>query len=134
MRKYKEYLNKSDEENLAEDWERMKEDLWKVFKDMKPKINTLDISNVVSKDLDKSKPVLQFQDSDRVIENICNVEDINDGLNKIKKILQDSDYTSYYTRVLDYPDYFWIDYSSHTTFFRVTKIGNESLGDIDGSI
>lgn len=53
MRKYKEYLNKSDEENLAEDWERVKEDLWEVFKDMKPKVNHLDISNVESKELEK---------------------------------------------------------------------------------
>ena len=92
MRKYKEYLNKSDEENLAGDWERVKEDLWKVFKDMKPKINKLDISNVEDKDLDKKKPILQFQDSDRVIENICNVKGLEDGLSKMKKIFDDSNF------------------------------------------
>lgn len=122
MRKYKEYLNKSDEENLAEDWERVKEDLWKVFKNMKPKINTLDISNVVSKDLDKSKPILQFQDSDSVIENICNVEGLEDGLSKMKKIFDDSNFEKhYYSRIVEYDDYYKIDYGSHRCFFRVTK-------------
>ena len=122
VRKYKEYLNKSDEENLAEDWERIKEDLWKVFKDMKPKINTLDISNVVSKDLDKSKPILQFQDSDRVIENICNVEGLEDGLSKMKKIFDDSNFEKhYYNRIVEQDEYYWIDYGSHNCFFRVTK-------------
>lgn len=122
MRKYKEYLNKSDEENLAEDWERVKEDLWKVFKNMKPKINTLDISNVVSKDLDKSKPILQFQDSDSVIENICNVEGLEDGLSKMKKIFDDSNFEKhYYNRIVEYDDYYKIDYGSHRCFFRVTK-------------
>ncbi|WFG33806.1 hypothetical protein YN120080_89 [Staphylococcus phage vB_SauM_JDYN] len=122
MRKYKEYLNKSDEENLAEDWERVKEDLWKAFKDMKPKINTLDISNVVSKDLEKSKPILQFQDSDRVIENICNVEGLEDGLSKMKKIFDDSNFEKhYYNRIVEYDDYYKIDYGSHHCFFRVTK-------------
>lgn len=94
----------------------------------------LDVKNVYQEDLFLNRSILQFQESDGIIVNICNVKDINDGLNKIKKILQDSDCTSYYTRVIDYPNYFWIDYSSHTTFFRVTKTGNESLGDIDGSI
>ena len=122
VRKYKEYLNKSDEENLAEDWERVKEDLWKAFKDMKPKINTLDISNVVSKDLDKSKPILQFLDSDRVIENICNVEGLEDGLSKMKKIFDDSNFEKhYYNRIVEYDDYYKIDYGSHHCFFRVTK-------------
>lgn len=122
MRKYKEYLNKSDEENLAEDWERVKEDLWKAFKDMKPKINTLDISNVEDKDLDKKKPILQFQDSDGVIENICNVEGLEDGLSKMKKIFEDSNFEKhYYNRIVEHDEYYWIDYGSHHCFFRVTK-------------
>jgi len=122
MRKYKEYLNKSDEENLAEDWEKVKEDLWKVFRDMKPKINTLDISNVVSKNLDKSKPILQFQDSDKVIENICNVEGLEDGLSKMKKIFNDSNFEKhYYSRIVEHDDYYKIDYGSHHCFFIVTK-------------
>ncbi|AVP40298.1 hypothetical protein HOS99_gp041 [Staphylococcus phage phiSA_BS1] len=122
MRKYKEYLNKSDEENLAEDWEKVKEDLWKVFRDMKPKINTLDISNVVSKNLDKSKPILQFQDSDKVIENICNVEGLEDGLSKMKKIFDDSNFEKhYYSRIVEHDDYYKIDYGSHHCFFIVTK-------------
>ncbi|AFF28598.1 hypothetical protein qdsa002_142 [Staphylococcus phage qdsa002] len=122
MKKYREYLNKTDAENLAEDWEKVTEDLWKVFKDMKPKINTLDISNVVSKDLDKSKPILQFQDSDGVIENICNVEGLEDGLSKMKKIFDDSNFEKhYYSRVVDHDEYYWIDYGSHHCFFRVTK-------------
>lgn len=122
VRKYKEYLNKSDEENLEEDWERIKEDLWKVFKDMKPKINTLDISNVVSKDLDTKKPILQFQDSDGVIENICNVKGLEDGLSKMKKIFDDSNFEKhYYNRIAEHDEYYWIDYGSHHCFFRVTK-------------
>ncbi|ARM68964.1 hypothetical protein vBSauCG_47 [Staphylococcus phage vB_Sau_CG] len=122
MKKYREYLNKTDAENLAEDWEKVTEDLWKVFKDMKPKINTLDISNVVSKDLDKSKPILQFQDSDGVIENICNVEGLEDGLSKMKRIFDDSNFEKhYYNRVVDHDEYYWIDYGSHHCFFRVTK-------------
>lgn len=122
MRKYKEYLNKSDEENLAGDWEQVKEDLWKVFKDMKPKINKLDISNVEDKDLDKKKPILQFQDSDRVIENICNVKGLEDGLSKMKKIFDDSNFEKhYYNRIVEHDEYYWIDYGSHHCFFRVTK-------------
>ncbi|WBF82011.1 hypothetical protein [Staphylococcus virus vB_SurM-PSU6] len=122
MKKYREYLNKTDAENLAEDWEKVTEDLWKVFKDMKPKINTLDISNVVSKDLDKSKPILQFQDSDGVIENICNVEGLEDGLSKMKKIFDDSNFEKhYYNRIVEHDEYYLIDYGSHHCFFRVTK-------------
>ncbi|AFV50895.1 hypothetical protein F867_gp215 [Staphylococcus phage JD007] len=122
MKKYREYLNKTDAENLAEDWEKVTEDLWKVFKDMKPKINTLDISNVESKNLDKSKPILQFQDSDGVIENICNVEGLEDGLSKMKKVFDDSNFEKhYYSRVVDHDEYYWIDYGSHHCFFRVTK-------------
>lgn len=122
MKKYKRYLNKSDEENLAEDWERIKEDLWKVFKDMKPKINTLDISNVVSKDLDKSKPILQFEESDGTRVNICNVTDLEDGMTKMKKIFKDSDFDKhYYSRIIERGDYYKIDYGSHHCFFRVTK-------------
>lgn len=122
VRKYKEYLNKSDGENLAEDWERVKEDLWKAFKDMKPKINKLDISNVEDKDLDKKKPILQFQDSDGVIENICNVEGLEDGLSKMKKIFEDSNFEKhYYNRIVEHDEYYWIDYGSHHCFFRVTK-------------
>ncbi|BBC69566.1 Phage protein [Staphylococcus phage phiSA039] len=122
MRKYREYLTKTTSENLTEDWEKVTEDLWKVFKDMKPKINTLDISNVESKDLDKSKPILQFQDSDGVLENICNVEGLEDGLSKMKKIFDDSNFEKhYYNRVVDHDEYYWIDYGSHHCFFRVTK-------------
>ena len=88
-----------------------------------PKINKLDISNVEQKDLAKDKPMLQFQDSDDVIENICNVESLDDGLKKMKRIFEDSNYTkSQYIRVVDHYDYYWIDYGSHTCFFRVTKV------------
>lgn len=118
FKRYKNYLDKSDEENLAEDWNRVVDDLWEVLKDMKPKINTLDISNVVSKDLDKSKPILQFEDSDNVIENICNVEGLEDGLSKIKKIFDDSNFEKhYYTRIVEHDKYYWIDYGSHHCFF-----------------
>lgn len=122
VRKYKEYLNKSDEENLAEDWEKVADDLWKVFENMEPKINKLDISNTEDKDLDTKKPILQFQDSDGVIENICNVEGLEDGLSKMKKIFDDSNFEKhYYNRIVEHDEYYWIDYGSHHCFFRVTK-------------
>ena len=121
MRRYK-YLSKTDEENLREDWENISKDLWEVFENMKPKINNLDISNVENKDLDKSKPILQFKDSDGVIENICNVKDLEEGLDKMRKIFEDSNFEKhYYSRIADHDDYYWIDYGSHHCFFRVTK-------------
>ena len=122
FKRYKNYLDKSDEENLDEDWNRVVDDLWEVIRDIKPKINTLDISNVVSKDLDKSKPILQFKDADSVIENICNVEGLEDGLSKIKKIFDDSNFEKhYYNRIIEHDECYWIDYGSHHCFFRVTK-------------
>lgn len=121
MRKYK-YLNKTDEEKLRGDWESVSKDLWEVFENMKPKINKLDISNVESTNLDSSKPILQFQDSDGVLENICNVEDLDEGLDKMRKIFEDSNFEKhYYSRIADHDDYYWIDYGSHHCFFRVTK-------------
>lgn len=108
------------------------EELLRISEMFKPKIFTFDISNVENFEFDKSKPILQFEDKDGVIENICNVKDITDGLSKMTKIFKDSNYKNYYVRILDYPDYYWIDYGSHTTFFRVTKTGTESLGDING--
>ena len=101
VRKYKEYLNKSDKENLEEDWKKVKDDLWKVFENMEPKINKLDISNIEDKDLDTKKPILQFQDSDGVLENICNVEGLENGLSKMKKIFDDSNFEKhYYNRIV----------------------------------
>ena len=88
----------------------------------KPKINKLDISNVEQRDLVKSKPILQFIDSDGVVENICNVKDLYDGLDKMRKIFEDSNYTkSHYTRVAEHEDYYRIDYGSHYCFFEVTR-------------
>ena len=122
MRKYKEYLNKSDKENLEEDWKKVKDDLWKVFENMEPKINKLDISNIEDKDLDTKKPILQFQDSDGVLENICNVEGLENGLSKMKKIFDDSNFEKhYYNRIVEHDEYYCIDYGSHNCFFRVTK-------------
>ncbi|WRW34701.1 hypothetical protein CF5_0126 [Staphylococcus phage CF5] len=129
VKKYMNYLDKSDGENLKKDWENIGKDLYKVFGNMKPKINFLDISNVQDKNLDNKKPMLQFQDSDGVLENICNVESLEDGLSKIKRIFEDSEYDkSKYCRVVDHYDYFWIDYGSHQCFFRVTKVKSRGLG------
>lgn len=125
MRKYRKYLDKTDEESLAEDWKKVADDLWKVFENMEPKINKLDISNVEEKDLDKKKPILQFQDSVGVIENICNVEGLEDGLSKMKKIFKDSDFEKhFYSRIIEHENYYKIDYGSHHCFFRVTKGDN----------
>ncbi|WBF81279.1 hypothetical protein FMLHJGGC_00228 [Staphylococcus phage BSwM-KMM1] len=122
VRGYRRYLDKTDEENLAEDWEKVADDLWKVFENMEPKINKLDISNIEDKDLDTKKPILQFQDSDGVIENICNVEGLENGLSKMKKIFDDSNFEKhYYNRIVEQDEYYWIDYGSHHCFFRVTK-------------
>ena len=122
VRKYKEYLNKSDKENLEEDWKKVADDLWKVFENMEPKINKLDISNIEDKDLDTKKPILQFQDSDGEIENICNDEGLENGLSKMKKIFDDSNFEKhYYNRIVEHDEYYWIDYGSHHCFFRVTK-------------
>lgn len=88
----------------------------------RPKINKLDISNVEQRDLVRSKPILQFIDSDGVVENICNVKDLYDGLDKMKKIFEDSNYTkSHYIRVAEHEDYYTIDYGSHHCFFGVTR-------------
>lgn len=122
MRKYKKYLNKTDTESLSEDWKNIQEDLWKALGSMKPKINKLDISNVESEDLDRNEPILQFQDYDDVIENICNVIDLDDGITKMKKIFKDSNFEKhYYSRIIEYDGYYKIDYGSHNCFFRVTK-------------
>lgn len=89
---------------------------------MKPKINKLDISNVVSKDLDKSKPILQFEESDGTRVNICNVTDLEGGMTKMKKIFKDSCFEkNYYNRIIEHDDYYKIDYGSHHCFFIVTK-------------
>lgn len=87
------------------------------------KVNNLNISNVKSKVFDMNKPVLQFQDEDNTLTNICNVDNLDDGINKIKKIFKDSNLEDrlHYFRVNEHEDYHWIDYGSHHTFFRVTK-------------
>lgn len=57
-------------------------ELLRISEMFKPKIFTFDISNVQDFEFDKSRPILQFEDKDGVIENICNVKDITDGLSK----------------------------------------------------
>lgn len=122
MKKYREYLNKTDAENLAEDWKKVADDLNKAFEDLHSEFNTLDISNVESLDLDNTKPLLQFENWDYVVENICNVEGLEDGLSKMKKIFDDSNFEKhYYNRIVEHDEYYWIDYGSHHCFFRVTK-------------
>ncbi|WWT40147.1 hypothetical protein [Staphylococcus phage PT94] len=99
----------------------------KMIKDIcakiKPKVNMLDISYVQQDKFDLNKPVLQFQDSDGVIENICNVNNLEDGLDVIKQIFKNSnlEHRLHYFRVVGYDNYHWIDYGSHYSFFRVTK-------------
>lgn len=87
----------------------------------KPKINFLDISNVEEYNVVDTKPLLQFRDADGVVENICNVKDLEDGLAKVKKILEDSDYEHYYMRTYKPEDTWIIDYGSHTTSFLVKE-------------
>lgn len=96
-----------------------------ILESIETKVNTLDISKVKSEIFDMNKPVLQFQDEDNMIINICNVDDLDDGINKIKQIFKDSEleHRLHYFRVNEHEDYYWIDYGSHHTFFRVTKKG-----------
>lgn len=99
--------------------------LKEIIENLEFKTNTLDISKVKSETFDMNKPVLQFQDEDNMIINICNVDDLDDGINKIKQIFKDSEleHRLHYFRVNEHEDYYWIDYGSHHTFFRVTKRG-----------
>lgn len=103
------------------DIDRLTEDLVKHVENFKPKITYLDISNVEDTNLDSTKPLLQFVDYDNVVENVCNVKDINEGLEKVSKILKDSNYESHYFRTHEIEGTWYIDYGSHTTQFRVTK-------------
>lgn len=106
------------------DVDRLTEDLVKYVESTRPKVRKLDISNVEDNNLDKNKPLLQFVDYDNVVENICNVKDINDGLEKVSQILKDSNYESHYFRTHEIEGTWYIDYGSHTTQFRVTKGDN----------
>lgn len=106
------------------DVDRLTEDLVKYVESTRPKVRKLDISNVEDTNLDKNKPLLQFVDYDNVVENICNVKDINDGLEKVSQILKDSNYESHYFRTYEIEGTWHIDYGSHTTKFRVTKGDN----------
>nr|DAN11173.1 MAG TPA: hypothetical protein [Herelleviridae sp.] len=109
------------------------EDLKPLLEKLETKTNYLDISKVQDTKITQDKPILQFNDYDNRVENICNVKDLQEGLDKMVKIFKDSSYTKhYYTRVIDYDNYFEIDYGSHNCFFRVTKTGNENLGELDG--
>lgn len=106
------------------DIDRLTEDLVKYVESTRPKVRKLDISNVEDTNLDRHKPLLQFVDYDNVVENICNVKDINDGLEKVSQILKDSNYESHYFRTHEIEGTWYIDYGSHTTQFRVTKGDN----------
>lgn len=87
----------------------------------KPKITFLDISSVIDDNVVDTKPILQFRDWDGVEENICNVIDLDDGLNKVRQILKDSSYESHYMRTYK-PNNVWvIDYGSHNTSFLVKE-------------
>lgn len=87
----------------------------------KPKITFLDISSVRCDNMIEAEPILQFRDYDNVVENICNVKDLQDGMSKVRKILDDSDYESYYMRTYKIDDTWTIDYGSHNTFFLVKE-------------
>lgn len=88
----------------------------------KPKITFLDISSVKDDNVVDTKPLLQFRDWDGVKENICNVLDLDDGLNKIRQILNDSDYEFRYMRTYKPNDTWIIDYGSHNTSFLVKEV------------
>lgn len=104
------------------EYERMIKD---ICAKIKPKVNRLSIDSIQQDKFDLNKPVLQFQDSDGVIENICNVDSLEDGLDVIKQIFKKSnlEHRLYYFRVNQHEDYYWIDYGSHYSFFRITKKG-----------
>lgn len=88
----------------------------------KPKITFLDISSVKDDNVVDTKPILQFRDWDGVEENICNVIDLDDGLNKVRQILKDSSYEFHYMRTYK-PNNVWvIDYGSHNTSFLVKEV------------
>ncbi|AAX92401.1 hypothetical protein TwortDSMZ_132 [Staphylococcus phage Twort] len=89
------------------------------------KVNNLDISKVKQDKFDMNMAVLQFQDDENNLTNICNVENLDEGLDKIRQIFKDSEleHRLHYFRVVEHEDYYWIDYGSHHTFFRVTKRG-----------
>lgn len=88
----------------------------------KPKITFLDISSVKDDNVVDTKPLLQFRDWDGVEENICNVLDLDDGLNKVRQILNDSNYEFHYMRTYK-PNNTWIiDYGSHNTSFLVKEV------------
>uniref|UniRef100_A0AB39C889 Uncharacterized protein n=1 Tax=Staphylococcus phage UHP46 TaxID=3234966 RepID=A0AB39C889_9CAUD len=106
------------------DVDKLTKDLVTYVEKTRPKRRKLDISNVEDTNLDKHKPLLQFVNYDNVVENICNVKDINEGLEKIKQILKDSNYESHYFRTYEIEDTWHIDYGSHTTKFRVKKGDN----------
>lgn len=89
------------------------------------KVNQLNVSNVKSKVFDMNKSVLQFQDDKDRLTNICNIDNLDDGMHKIKKIFKGTnlEHRLHYFRVVEHDDYYWIDYGSHYTFFRITKKG-----------
>ena len=103
------------------DIDKLTKDLVKYVESTRPKIRKLYISNVEDNNLDRHKPLLQFVDYDNVVENICNVKGVEDGLKKISQILKDSNYESYYFRTHKKDGVWFIDYGSHTTQFRVKE-------------
>lgn len=106
-------LNKNEYERMIKD----------ICAKVKPKVNKLDINYVQQDKFDLNKPVLQFRDSDGVTENICNVDNLEDGLDVIKQIFKNSspEHRLHYFRVVEHDNYHWIDYGSHYSFFRITK-------------
>ena len=87
----------------------------------KPKYTKLDVSCVDTDNINDKEPILQFVDKDNVVENICNVKGIDDGMEKVGMILDNSEYEYHYLRVFNKEDTWFIDYGSHTTEFRVKE-------------
>lgn len=116
----KKYINALEENKLDKD--DLTQDLVDYVENTRPKTNYLDIRNVYQEDLFLNKSILQFEESDGTRVNICNVIDLEDGMNKMKKIFKDSGFEKhYYNRIIEYDDYYKIDYGSHRCFFIVTK-------------
>ncbi|UGL60571.1 hypothetical protein [Staphylococcus phage vB_SurM-PSU4] len=116
----KKYINGLEEYKLDKD--DLTQDLIDYVENTRPKTNYLDIRNVYQEDLFLNKSILQFEESDGSRVNICNVIDLEDGMNKMKKIFKDSGFEkNYYNRIIEYDDYYKIDYGSHRCFFIVTK-------------
>lgn len=92
------------------------------FNNFSPYINNLNIESVISNNIDKNKGLLSFRDKDSVVENICNVEDIKEGLEKIDTILNESNINSN-KKIINY-DYkkIIVEVNIKNSFFTISNL------------